>query len=663
MDAQRAQSGDTSTDKSGGAPRPADAAADAKHAARRIDDRRLFDNAADAMLVTDAEGNYIDANARACELTGYSIDELLTMRIGDLTIPSERAFSHERFDLLRREGRSRQDRIVRRKDGTCVTVEAHAAAIGDGVYVTTLRDVSDRLAAERKLRRSVDAYATLVDLCNAAVVSAGPDGRIISWNPAAEALFGYSAEEARTMAIDRLIPARWRSGHNSLFSRHVNTRKDEPFRRSLDAEALRKDGTEVPVEISLGVGRRGSEPLFTAVIRDMTQHRRFVEQLNDALQQVQFHVERMPLAYIVWDTDFNAVEWNPAAERIFGFTKEEAIGKSAYDLVVPTDPDVVATVRNVWEDLLKGDTSSHSINANVRKDGSRLICEWFNTPLRDPRGHIRGAASMAMDVSEREAMEAQLRDAQKLESLGVLAGGVAHDFNSSLMVILGNASLLRALPGLPSKAMEYIELIENAGLRAGEFIVHLLAYARTGHYNPQPTDLNDALDEVATLVRSAIGKRHELVLKLADRLPRISADRSQIEQIVLNLCINAMQAQPAGGVVSVSTRVANMTKQRALRCLPHEPTPGRYVELVVSDTGLGMDEATVARIFDPFFTTKPEGHGLGLAVVRGILRQHNAFVRVDSKLGKGTKFHILFPIQEDERHRLPRGPVRIRPRT
>ncbi len=652
MSTKRSNPGDISTDKRGPGR---GAAGGTERGPVCLDYRRLFDCAADAVLVTDAEGRYIDANPRACELTGYTKQELVEMRVGDLTVFTERTISKERFDLLRRVGKTRRDRMLQRKDGTHVTVEAHATALGNGQYQTTLRDVSERVATEQALRCSVDAYATLMDLCNAAVISAGPDGRIASWNPGAEALFGYSAEEAVGMPLKKLMPLRRWGRHRATFNRHISVDEGEPFRRTIDVEALCKDGTEIPVEISLAVGGRGAEQIFTAVIRDMSQHRKVVEQLNDALQQVQFHVERMPLAYIVWDTDFNAISWNRAAERIFGYSRSEAIGENAFDLVVPSDKDVVDTVSRVWEDLLKGDTSSHSINANVRKDGSRLICEWFNTPLRDSKGQIRGAASMAMDVSQRRTMEAQLRDAQKLESLGVLASGVAHDFNSSLMVILGNTSLLRGIPRLPSKAIEYIDLIENAGLRAGEFIGHLLTYARTGRHNPQPTNLNDALKEVATLVRSAIGNGHELVLTLADRLPKILADRSQIEQVVLNLCLNAMQAQPGEGVINVTTRRASLTKKLAGYCAPHEPAPGRYVELVVRDDGQGMDEATVRRIFDPFFTTKTEGHGLGLAAVLGILRQHGAFAHVDSRPGKGTRFHIFFPAHQET----PQKPRRV----
>jgi len=383
-----------------------------------------------------------------------------------------------------------------------------------------------------------------------------------------------------------------------------------------------------------------------------------VERLNDALQRLQFHVERMPLAYITWDVDFRVLGWNPAAERMFGYTKGEAVGRHAYDLIVPAD--TVGQIDEVWDDLLRGDTSSHSINANIRKDGCRLTCEWFNTPLRDSAGRIRGVASMVMDRSEREATEAQLRSAQKLESLGVLASGVAHDFNSSLMIILGNTALLRSMKGLPAQALEHLELIEDAGLRAKQFVKHLLAYARTGRHNPQPADLNDIIRSAVGFVHSSLGKEDHLELDLAKRLPMILADQSQVEQIVVNLCLNAKQALPGGGTITISTRPANLTAKHAACCVPPEAKPGRYVEVAVRDTGCGMDPETIPRIFDPFFTTKTTGHGLGLAAALGILRQHGGAAFVESTVGEGTAFHSYFPARRSGKQAVGTGETRGR---
>jgi len=507
----------------------------------------------------------------------------------------------------------------------------------------SLRGSGQARVKKEELQRSLDAYSTLVDLCHAAVISAGPDGLIRSWNPGAEKLLGYLAAEAIGMPLTRLMSERMWQEHLAAFERRAKSISAEPFHRTLNVEALRKDGVEVPVEISVAVGGPSADPIFTAVVRDMTEHRAVVERLNDALQRLQFHVERMPLAYIVWDVDFRVVEWNRAAEQIFGYAKAEAAGKHAYELVVP--PEAVEAVDQVWANLLHGDTSSHSTNPNVRKDGSRMTCEWFNTPLRDSAGHIRGVASMAADVTEREVMEARIRDAQKLESLGVLAGGIAHDFNSSLMVILGNAALLRSTKGLSLRALEHIELIEEAGSRADQLIKHLLAYARTGRHNPQPTDLNAVIQDSLTFVRSSLGKSCELALKLSKPLGTIVADRSQVEQIVLNLCLNAKQAMPKGGTITLTTRRATLTAAQAAHCVPYDARPGDYVEMVVTDRGCGMDETTRLRIFDPFFTTKAEGHGLGLAAVLGILRQHRAAAWVESDVGKGTTMHVYFPVK------------------
>ena len=330
----------------------------------------------------------------------------------------------------------------------------------------------------------------------------------------------------------------------------------------------------------------------------------------------------------------------------------------SYDLIVP--PDIESTVDEIWAGLLKGDTSSHAIIPNVRKDGTRFICEWFNTSLRDSAGLIRGVASMALDVSEREAISARIRDAQKLESLGVLAGGVAHDFNSSLMVILGNTALLRAIKGLPPRAIEHIELIEAAGSRASELVKHLLTYARTGRHNPQPTDINAIIRDALKLIRSTIGKDHELELQLAESAATMVADQSQVEQVLLNLCLNAKEAMLEGGTIILQTDVVHLDRTQLRRYIPFNAKPGRYVEIVVTDTGKGMDKNTLVRIFDPFFTTKAEGHGLGMAAVLGILRQHDAVVRVDTQVNKGTTVRVMFPASTNDKTLVPGANARRR---
>ena len=613
----------------------------------KVNFQQLFDRAPDAILIVDAEGRYIDANQAASELTGYPREEILRMHVGDLTATQDRPLSAHRFDILREQGHSRSNRVVQRKNGTIVPVEAHATALENGTFQTTIRDISEAVMAQNELKRSLDAYSTLVDLCGAAVISCGPNGRVRSWNVAAQELLGYTAEEAIGQAITIFIPPRLLSRHQTGFARHLEVTNPDRFARTIQTEALRKDGSEVPVDLSIGVGHQGGERIFTAVVSDVTQQREMVEALNDALQQLQFHIDRMPLAHIVWNTDFRVVEWNAAAERMFGYTKAEAMHKHAYELIV--SDEIAPDIDPIWEDLLDGSTISHKINPNVRKDGSRLLCEWFNTSLRDSSGEVRGAASMAMDVSEREAVAARTRDAQKLESLGVLAGGVAHDFNSSLMVILGNISLLRAIGGQSARALESIDLIEAAGTRASDLVKHLLTYARTGRHNPQLVDTNEVIHDTLSLVQSAIGEDHKLELRLCEPLPSIMADTSQVEQILLNLCLNAKQAMPRPGPIALETRTTVLTATDLRKCVPYDANPGRFVEIVVSDTGIGMDADTISRLFDPFFSTKAEGHGLGMAAVLGIVRQHNAVSRIESEPDAGTQVHVYFPVHRESK--------------
>ncbi|MEK6797413.1 MAG: PAS domain S-box protein [Planctomycetota bacterium] len=596
----------------------------------------------DAVIILNAARRCIFVNPAACKLLERERKDLLADPQPTASRPLAAVIQSETFQRLRSAPLTEGEVVLRAGSSRETTVDIRGVRLDDGSVVLSARDVTAAARERAETLRSLNSFVTLVDLCHAGVISAGTDGLIRSWNPTAEQLFGYSAKEALGMPIDLLVPPELRDAHRSMFLQHVRNRPDRPHARVLTTEALRKNGDRFPVEISLAVGPREDTTLFTAVLRDLSEHQAVVEKLNDALQRLRFHFERMPLVYVVWDSDFRVVEWNATAERIFGFTRDEAVGKHAYDLIVP--PDVVETIRPIWADLLRGSTSSHSINDNLRKDGSRIACEWFNTALTDSSGNIHGVASMAWDVSEREVLEARLRDAQRVESLGVLASGVAHDFNSSLMVILGNAALLRSIKKLPPNAIEHLELIEEAGARANNLIKHLLAYARTGRHNPQPTHLNALVNDSLTFLRSTLGAAHSLQLQLAEGLPPILADRSQLEQILVNFCLNAKQAMPKGGVVTIRTLTRILRPEDVARSVMVHARPGSYAGFSVTDTGCGMDSATLSRIWDPFFTTKSQGHGLGLAAVLGILRQHNATAIVETDPRRGTTMHAYFPV-------------------
>jgi PAS domain S-box-containing protein len=366
-----------------------------------------------------------------------------------------------------------------------------------------------------------------------------------------------------------------------------------------------------------------------------------VEELRDAHQRLAFHVNRMPLAYIVWDKDFHVVEWNPAAERIFGWKAEEAVGKHPHGLIVAADS--TPHVDKVWAKLLGGDEASYSLNTNIRSDGKKITCEWFNAPLRDASGNVTGVLSMVHDVTEKTQLERQLQSAQRMEAVGTLAGGIAHDFNNALTGIFGFGEMLRMQLAGDERALSNLVQVMRCAERAAKLTRQLLTYARRQIIDPVNLNLNSVITDLMKLVSKVVGEHIEIRTYLGRELPTIRADMGQIEQVVMNLVINARDAMPAGGQLRIETGLANLDAEY-VRIHPYMQA-GSYVVLTVADTGIGMDGRTQERVFEPFFTTKSpdKGTGLGLAVVYGIVKQHNGFIHLYSEPGKGTSFKIYFP--------------------
>jgi len=363
--------------------------------------------------------------------------------------------------------------------------------------------------------------------------------------------------------------------------------------------------------------------------------------LRDAHQRLSFHVNRMPLAYIVWGEDFRVAEWNPAAERIFGWKAEEAIGKHSFEWIVPREAR--PHVNLVWQKLLKGDEASYSLNANHRKDGKTITCEWFNTPLRDGGGNIRGVLSMVHDVTEKTQLERQLQTAQRMEAVGTLAGGIAHDFNNALTGIFGFGEMLRSQLAGNGRALSHLDEVLRCAERASTLTRQLLTYSRRQIIEPVNMSMNSVISELLKLISKVMEEHIELRTFLAKNLPTIRADRGQIEQVVMNLALNARDAMPGGGQLIIETGLADLDAEY-VRYHPYMSV-GSYVILTISDTGIGMDLKTQERVFEPFFTTKgpDKGTGLGLAMVYGIVKQHNGFIHLYSEPGKGTTFKIYFP--------------------
>ena len=326
--------------------------------------------------------------------------------------------------------------------------------------------------------------------------------------------------------------------------------------------------------------------------------------------------------------------WNSAAERIYGYSAEEAVGRSMTMLLPPDRSDEESTV---LERIHKGQRVEHFETVRLRKDGRPIEVSMTISPIRNKEGRIIGASNITRDITERRRFEEHLQETQKLESLGVLAGGVAHDFNNLLVGIMGNASLALDSIAANDPAREMIDGVLQASERAANLTRQLLAYSGRGQFVVQPTDLSRLIREIVALIQTSISKSVRLSFALENALPVIDTDVAQIQQLVMNLVINAAEAiGEKPGTVTVRTH-------QEFRETSEERERGTYVCLEVEDTGCGMDQATRERIFDPFFTTKFTGRGLGLAAVLGIVRGHRGEIQVDTAPGQGTRFRVCFP--------------------
>lgn len=353
-----------------------------------------------------------------------------------------------------------------------------------------------------------------------------------------------------------------------------------------------------------------------------------------------------PLAFVVWDLDTHVTDWNKKAEELFGWAKEEIIGNNFFDFLIPEKdrPQVVDVVNS----LLNGELKNQSINDNLTKSGEIITCEWNNSPLHDNDGNIIGAISLGLDITERirveeekTKLETQLQRAQRLESIGTLASGFAHNFNNLLMGIMANISIMLLEIDSDHQHYKYLKNIEKQIINGSKLSGQLTGYARVGKYEVKPIDLNKLIEEISNTFKIA-KKDVRIYQYLTENLYKIEADIGQIEQAIFNLFVNAADAMPEGGELFIETM--NVTNQDIID-KPYHPKPGSYVLLTIKDTGIGMDEMTRERIYEPFFTTKSfaKGAGLGLSSTYGIIKGHGGYIDVDSEKGHGAIFRLYLP--------------------
>jgi PAS domain S-box-containing protein len=498
---------------------------------------------------------------------------------------------------------------------------------------------------------SGDLLETLPD----ATIAVDRGGTIVQVNSQAQELFGYDREELIGQKVELLVPESYRGQHRHHRESFAETPKTRRMGADLDLYGRRRNGSQFPVEISLSPVTTEKGTFVLSAIRDISDrkkiaeelrraneelHRRTAEQLGEFRSRLALIIDSSEDAILSKDLNGMITSWNRGAEHIYGYTPEEVVGKHI-SLLAPSDrPDEIS---EILQKIARGESTEHYESVRVTKDGRHLNVSISVSPLRDAAGNIVGASAIVRDVTAQKRTEGQLRQAQKMEAIGRLAGGVAHDFNNILGIINACTEFLRDRIDPASEPSLYVDNIKKAIERGTALTKQLLAFSRTSAIQPRVLDLNERLKDISKLLRPLMGDDVEILIASKSPSAVVEADPGQLDQIVVNLAVNARDAMPRGGKFILETGAVKFDEAFAEQHQAMEA--GKYVVLAVSDTGFGMDEATMSRIFEPFFTTKElgKGTGLGLATVYGIVKQSAGHILVYSEPGQGTTFKIYLP--------------------
>lgn len=493
--------------------------------------------------------------------------------------------------------------------------------------------------AEKAQRLAENRYRLLFERSLAGVYRATLDGRIVDLNESCARMFGYSKPgEARGHILQETFLA------PGDFERLLRLVLEHKSIGNLELELQRQDGQRLCVLLGASLLENGSEPVIEGTLIDITERKQAEDALRRSEERFRTLVEKSSDAISLVDGSGKVLYSSHAISPIFGYSLEERMGKSVFEFIHPEES---AQVLHTFKKLLAQPYGSASIELRYRhKDGSWRWIEALGTNLlEDPS--VQAVAINYRDITERRQLMEQLFLAQKMEAVGRLAGGVAHDFNNLLTAILGYSDMV--LEKLPrgSVLSRYTSEIKRAGERAASLTRQLLAFSRLQVMSPRVLDLNVVIEEMSRMLRRVIGEDVTLTTSPGAGLERVKVDPSQVEQVILNLAVNARDAMPEGGELRIRTSNARFAEDFIAEGVRVQA--GSYVALEVTDTGCGMDSETSARVFEPFFTTKEKGKGtgLGLSTVYGIVKQSGGYIWVSSEPQKGTTFKIYLPGVEE----------------
>ena len=614
----------------------------------------IVDCSTDAIIGRTVDGAVHSWNTAAERLFGYAEAEALGKPISTFTPTERQAELHELLAALR-QGRAieRYDTVRMRKDGSTVDVSLTQSPVADpngrimGAAIL-VHDITQQKRDQALLRESQSQLQALLHSAMDAIIIVDSRQEIVLFNKAAEEMFGYSGAEIRGQPLSRLIPPQYRTAHAEHLQRFSQAGITSGRVGALNTvRGQRASGEVFLIEASISQFESAGQKLFSAIVRDVSERQKTEDALRLAQAQLLSALEAGSMGTWSWDIPRDALVVSEPLLKLFGMTREEVgDGRLQTMLSFVHGPDR-ADVRKALDTAVR-DGSTFDVEYRMRRPDGAL--QWIAARgrlERDAQEQPWRLTGVCMDITERKRSEETVLQAHKMEALGTLSGGVAHDFNNILMAIGGNVDL--ALAELPADhpARQNLDRIEKASNRAASLVRQILTFSRQQPPARTVIPLAQEVEETVRLLRSTLSARIEIRVEYLPGVPPVSADATQIHQILMNLGTNASHAMgESSGLIELRLEGTNISggRSEATGGLP----PGRYARLSVRDNGCGMDKTTLARAFEPFFTTKGvgKGTGLGLSVVHGIMKNHGGAVTVHSEVGKGTTFHLYFPAAE-----------------
>ncbi len=621
--------------------------------------RAIFNASVDGVTLWDARGRLVDVNPAITAMYGYSREELLSLDPREVVHPDQR----DEFDAFVERVKAGEEfhfeALNQRRDGSAIEVEVDGVPMdyqGRAHMLVFFREITERKQREERLRASEEQYRAIFNASADGMILYDDTGRMVDVNPAMEQMFGYSREEL--LSLDphvRFHPSAW-----PVIDRFLERlrsgwffRPERPDRPEIEeTREVTRDGRILEFEAHLLGMRYQGRPHVLAIKRDITDRKQREAALKKSEDRLRATVESALDCIIIMDAEGRIIEFNPAAERCFGHSREAVIGRDLVETLIPA-----ASRRRHERDMARyrktGRGSFLGRRREVtamRADGSEFPAELAITAVKGPDGdifvgYLRDISDRVGAEADRERLEQQLRQAQKMEAIGHLTGGIAHDFNNMLTSILGYTTMaLERLEDVPDERLEkYMQQVRASGKRARDLIRQMLTFSRGRRGEPKPTSVPRAVRESIDLFRSSFPSSITFRIEAEETAPLVMIDPIQFEQVLMNLCINARDAMPGWGEIEIGIAARHCDDAVCASC--RQDITGEFVELSVADTGSGIRPEVMDSMFQPFFTTKEvgQGSGMGLSTTHGIVHEHSGHILVANRPAGGARFAILLP--------------------